>query len=82
MVSGPGTVAVFFSWASGMAVGEGLEVVGVGVALAVVGEGVGVDEGVADVLRGATGEGVVAELVVSGALPVMAWMMPTMIAKA
>ena len=82
MVSGPGTVAVFFSWASGMAVGEGLEVAGVGVALAVVGEGVGVDEGVAEVLRGATGEGVVAELVVSGALPVMDWMMPTMIARA
>lgn len=82
VVSVSGTAAVFFSSASGMAVGEGLEVVGVGVALVVVGEGVGVIDGVADVLREAAGDGVVAELVVSGVLPVMAWIMPTMIARA
>lgn len=77
MVSDPGTAAVFFSWVRGTAVG-------VGVVLVVVGEGVGVAEGVAEVLREATGEGVVvvAELVVSGVLPVMAWIMTTMIAKA
>lgn len=71
MVSDPGTAAVFFSSARGTAVGAGLEVVGVGAALAVVSEGVGVADGVAEALRGAVGEGVFAELVLSGALPVM-----------
>ncbi|WP_228008264.1 hypothetical protein [Rothia terrae] len=70
-MSDPGTAAVFFSSASGTAVGEGLVAAGVGVALVMVGEGGGATEGVAEALREVVGEGVVAELVLSGELPVM-----------
>ena len=70
MVSVSGIAAVFFSWARGIAVGVGLEVLGVDVALVVVGEGAA--EGAPEVLGEAVSDGEVAEFVVSGASSVKA----------